>query len=171
MSILTFSNILSLLRLPLALLFIPENTSLRITVLALSAASDYFDGYIARRSDTVTKFGAILDPVMDKFFIFFVLGTLVYQNSLELWQLFSLISRDCFLVLFGCILLLRRGIQHWHFHAMSWGKLITVLQYAFLICLVLSVPMPVYIYYGFIALGAIYLTELMVREFRPKSSS
>ena len=31
--------------------------------------TDSIDGYIARRSKSVSRFGAILDPAMDKFFV------------------------------------------------------------------------------------------------------
>ena len=35
-------------------------------VLALSAATDYFDGLIARKFNMITEFGKILDPIADK---------------------------------------------------------------------------------------------------------
>ncbi|HET8817746.1 MAG TPA: CDP-diacylglycerol--glycerol-3-phosphate 3-phosphatidyltransferase [Pseudidiomarina sp.] len=35
-------------------------------VFALAAITDFFDGYIARRFNQFTKFGAFLDPVADK---------------------------------------------------------------------------------------------------------
>ena len=35
-------------------------------VFALAAVTDFFDGYIARRFNQYTKFGAFLDPVADK---------------------------------------------------------------------------------------------------------
>ncbi|MGE3954807.1 MAG: CDP-alcohol phosphatidyltransferase family protein [Parachlamydiales bacterium] len=170
MSIFTFSNILSLLRLPLAILFIIPSTSLRLTLLAVSAATDYLDGYIARRSGTVTKLGAMLDPIMDKFFVVFVLSTLVYQDSLQLWQLFSIIARDLFLVVFGVIMLTRKRPHDWVFRSMFWGKLITLLQYAFLFCFVLSLPIPNWVYYAFIGLGVIYFAELLIHELRKKPS-
>lgn len=38
-------------------------------VFALAAATDFLDGYLARRYDNVTRLGAILDPMADKILI------------------------------------------------------------------------------------------------------
>mmetsp|Transcript_11968 Transcript_11968/g.17941 ORF Transcript_11968/g.17941 Transcript_11968/m.17941 type:complete len:205 (+) Transcript_11968:878-1492(+) len=43
-----------------------EHTFVAQTCLALSGATDWFDGYIARRLGVESKFGAFLDPVVDK---------------------------------------------------------------------------------------------------------
>ena len=66
----SFSNTLSLLRAPLALLFLVEKPYLRLIAILLAMLTDSFDGYLARRSSSVTQLGTILDPAMDKFFVF-----------------------------------------------------------------------------------------------------
>jgi phosphatidylglycerophosphate synthase len=40
-----------------------------LVVLVVCAASDFLDGYLARRFDVESKFGALLDPVADKIFL------------------------------------------------------------------------------------------------------
>jgi len=65
---LTLSNALTFLRAPLALLFLSEVTALRIGAIIIAMVTDGIDGYLARRNSSVTKLGAILDPIMDKFF-------------------------------------------------------------------------------------------------------
>jgi len=51
--------------------------------LALSAVTDLFDGYLARRFNVVTKLGAHADPLMDKFFYLASLPLLVYVATLK----------------------------------------------------------------------------------------
>ncbi len=46
--------------------------------LILSALTDLFDGYYARKFDVVTKFGAHADPLMDKFFYLATMPLLVF---------------------------------------------------------------------------------------------
>lgn len=50
-------------------------------MLVLAAVTDLIDGYLARKLDVVTKFGAHADPLMDKFFYLSTLPLLVYVAS------------------------------------------------------------------------------------------
>jgi CDP-diacylglycerol--glycerol-3-phosphate 3-phosphatidyltransferase len=49
-----------------------------ILALSLSAVTDLFDGYLARRFGVCTEFGANADPLMDKFFYLASLPLLVF---------------------------------------------------------------------------------------------
>jgi len=49
--------------------------------LVLSALTDLFDGYYARRFRVTTKFGAHADPLMDKFFYLASLPLLVFVSA------------------------------------------------------------------------------------------
>ncbi len=44
----------------------PRAYGMALLVLALVAATDWIDGYVARRFDQVTKLGRILDPLIDR---------------------------------------------------------------------------------------------------------
>src|SRR5581483_12415887 len=98
---LNLSNSLSLLRAPLAFLFLLENTTLRLVAIVLAMLTDSIDGYLARRYQGTTRFGAILDPAMDKFFVLFALVVFVLEKKLLLWQAGAMLSRDFALCLFG----------------------------------------------------------------------
>src|SRR4051812_16390882 len=98
---LTLSNLISLLRAPLALFFLIENTTVRIAVVLLAMITDGLDGYLARKSNTVSSVGAILDPAMDKFFVCFVLFILFIEKKIAPWQIGAMLSRDFFLCMFG----------------------------------------------------------------------
>ena len=123
------SNSLSLLRAPLAFLFLLENPTVRLLAIFLAMLTDSIDGYLARRSKTVTRFGAFLDPAMDKFFVVFCLGVLVSEGSIEVWQALTMISRDFALCFFGLYLSLSGLWQSYEFRAIRWGKITTALQF------------------------------------------
>ncbi len=161
---LTLSNSLSFIRAPLALLFLTENTFLRILAVLLAMLTDSVDGYFARRSKSVSRFGTILDPTMDKFFVYFVLSILVLQNSIPLWAAFAMVSRDFFLLIYGIYLKCTGKWQSYEFRAIRWGKLTTALQFIVIAGISLHFVFPWYIYTTFIVFGALAFRELFQNQ-------
>ncbi|NBA98629.1 CDP-diacylglycerol--glycerol-3-phosphate 3-phosphatidyltransferase [Pseudomonas sp. R5(2019)] len=51
------------------------------TVFAIAAATDWLDGYLARRLQQSTRFGAFLDPVADKLMVAVALVLLVQEHA------------------------------------------------------------------------------------------
>jgi cardiolipin synthase (CMP-forming) len=108
----TWANALSfvrLLALPVIYLDLVAGRWLRAFVLlAVFSATDWFDGYIARRFDQMTKLGALLDPISDRL-LFVVVGIgFVVADLLPLWAILVLLVRDA-LVLGVGLLLMARG--------------------------------------------------------------
>lgn len=157
---LTLSNSITFLRAPLALLFLFESTSVRLSVIFLAMLTDSIDGYLARRWRTTSRFGAILDPAMDKFFVFFVLGILLVEHKLALWQACAMISRDFSLLAFGLYLSLSGLWQGYEFRAIRWGKIATALQFFVLIGLTLGYRFSGALYCVFILFGLLAFNEL-----------
>lgn len=89
-------NILSLMRLPLALLFpmVVGNAVSAFAVLCAAGLTDVFDGWLARRNGQVTAVGAIVDPVADKVFAITVVLTLVLHQRIPAWGIFALTARE-----------------------------------------------------------------------------
>ena len=87
----TLPNILTLSRIvavPLlaALLWWPEwrlGYGLAVILYGLMAITDYFDGYLARSSGTVSKLGIFLDPIADKIMVASVILVLTAQGYLR----------------------------------------------------------------------------------------
>lgn len=159
---LSISNGLSLLRAPLAFLFLVENTVFRIAAIALAMLTDSIDGYLARRRNTVTQLGAVLDPAMDKFFVFFALTVLLLEERIEMWQCLAMISRDFFLCAFGIYLSLSGLWKAYAYKSVRWGKATTALQFLALIGLTLHFSFPNYFYCIFILFGLLAFLELLV---------
>ena len=82
----TFINILTLSRIFFAaiifvLLMSPDGYLLALVLFFLAGVTDYFDGYLARKYNAVSKLGEILDPIADKILILFVLFGLAINLS------------------------------------------------------------------------------------------
>jgi CDP-diacylglycerol--glycerol-3-phosphate 3-phosphatidyltransferase len=159
----TLSNSLSLLRLPLAFVFLSHNPTLRIIAIILAMFTDSIDGYIARRSKSVSRFGAILDPAMDKFFVYFALTVLCIENRIELWQAFAMVARDFFLMIFAIYLLAAHSLKNYEYRSIRWGKVSTALQFIVLLGLCINIVFPVSIFFIFILLGSLAFVELFYR--------
>ncbi len=109
--VLTVPNALSLARiavLPFIFVDLLDGRLLRaLILLGIFAATDWFDGYVARRFDQVSKLGALLDPISDRI-LFVVVGLgFVLSGLLPLWALLVLLLRDVIVMVIGGYLLLR----------------------------------------------------------------
>ena len=130
----TIPNLLSMARLAGVPLFLwlvlgPEADGWALLVLAVSGATDYADGWLARRLDQQTLVGQILDPVADRLYILAVVLGLALRDIVPWWVALSLPLRD--LLLWGLVPLLRtRGYSALPVHFL--GKAATFnLLYAF----------------------------------------
>jgi phosphatidylglycerophosphate synthase len=165
----SLSNSLSLLRAPLALVFLVESPLLRLMAILLAMLTDSIDGYLARRSKTTSRFGAVLDPAMDKFFVFFALGVLFMESKIGMGQALMMVSRDFALCLFGLYLSLSGLWPTYEFRAIRWGKITTALQFIILIGLTLGYAVPSALYYSFVVFAILGLYELF--QFKKRSLS
>ncbi len=80
-NLLTFSRII-LATLIFILLMSPDGYLLSLILFFIAGITDYLDGYLARKYDSVSQIGEILDPIADKILIVFVLfGLAINLNS------------------------------------------------------------------------------------------
>jgi CDP-diacylglycerol---glycerol-3-phosphate 3-phosphatidyltransferase len=156
----TLPNCLSILRLPLALAFLQENVAYRILAIVLAMVSDWLDGYFARKYSLSSRLGTLLDPLMDKFFVFFVLEILINENRLTLLQAATMICRDFSVILFGFYLTWKGNLGKYQFRAIWCGKVTTFMQFTVLLGLTFRVAFPPWIFAIFIVLGLLALIEL-----------
>jgi cardiolipin synthase len=110
--VLTVPNLLSLVRLlgvPLFLWLLlgPHADGWAIVVLALSGATDWADGKLARALGQSSKLGALLDPAADRLYIIATLVAFVLRDVVPLWVVALLLGRE--LVLGVTLLALRRA--------------------------------------------------------------
>lgn len=156
----TLSNLLSFLRGPLALFYLIPRPDIRVFIVLGATLTDMVDGYLARRYQFTTKLGAVLDPLMDKFFVFFILGILLYEGRIEQWQVIAMLSRDLSIICFGSFLFMTGALKTYTFHSVYSGKIMTALQFAVILFLSLHYTIPPIVFLIFFLLGPIVLMEL-----------
>jgi CDP-diacylglycerol--glycerol-3-phosphate 3-phosphatidyltransferase/cardiolipin synthase len=128
-SLATLPNLISLSRLVLAAAFVGfKGTDERLALIAAAGATDFLDGYVARTRGSVTRWGALIDPIADRFFVFTAVCALLFDGEIRTWQYAVLISRD-FMTAVG---FLTARIIPWlrtvTFQSRPSGKVVTILQ-------------------------------------------
>jgi len=130
----TIPNALSVVRLIgigvfLWLVLGPEQDEIAFAVLVVSGATDWLDGYLARRLGQYSRLGELLDPVADRLYIFAVVLGLALRHLVPWWVAVILPLRD--VLMWTLIPLLRtRGYSALPVHFL--GKAATFsLLYAF----------------------------------------
>jgi len=106
--IVTIPNVLSLFRLLLIpvfliLLFVGQ-LGWALLIIAVSAITDFVDGYIARHFNQVSRLGQLLDPAADRLFILATLVGLGWVQVLPWWLVAAIIGRDVVLLVLGVVL-------------------------------------------------------------------
>jgi len=102
-------------------------------VFSIASITDFLDGYLARRSGQITKFGIIMDPLADKFLVISALVVLVDMERLSALIAIILIVRE-FLVTGLRVVALSKDIV---IPAETGGKLKTGAQITAILCLIL----------------------------------
>jgi cardiolipin synthase len=101
--ILTVPNVLSFLRLSTVPFFIwlfaTGHEEAAVIVYAAGAWTDFFDGYIARRTNSVSELGKLLDPLADRIFIVALAVALVISDTLPLWLALVIVVRDVLMLI------------------------------------------------------------------------
>lgn len=113
--IFTISNGLSALRLLFAfpIWFALENyhdpyfQKLALILCLIAAATDYLDGYFARKRNEITELGKIIDPLADKILIGLIAIKLYFNGELSGYFLSIILLRDLIIFIGGIILSLR----------------------------------------------------------------
>ena len=91
-------NLLTLSRLIITvpLVFFLEIKSYKIVwiLLIIGGLTDYFDGFLANKLNLKSRFGAIIDPLVDKIFILIPLIWLSIANLIPFWSLSIILIRE-----------------------------------------------------------------------------
>jgi cardiolipin synthase (CMP-forming) len=126
----TVPNVMSLLRLAcipvfLWLLFGRDNRAAAALLLGGLGATDWVDGYIARRFDQVSDLGKILDPVADRLLFIVGIGAIIIDGSAPLWFCLAAVIREVIVGITMVVCTLALGMER--FDVTYWGKLATFL--------------------------------------------
>lgn len=130
-------TILRVLMVPVCLLLLLLACDIAAAVVfTLACATDFLDGYIARKRGSVTNFGKFADPVADKMLVVSVMTVLLHRGLLPWWALCVVALRE--LAVDGLRLVaLEKDVV---IPAGKLGKVKTNLQYLCVLAAMLRVP-------------------------------
>jgi cardiolipin synthase len=132
--IFTLPNSISLSRLLLAFAFVVIGGSWQRIVLILSAATtDFLDGWLARRGNSSTVAGALIDPLADRVFVLAAVSAYLIGGTLTRAQYFIFLSRDIATAVGFIVARFIPGLSASAFQARVLGKTVTGFQLALLL--------------------------------------
>ncbi len=130
----TFSRLLGI---PFILYGLHEPTDrlrwITLAIFIIVAATDFLDGYLARKLDLVTDLGKFLDPLVDKLLVLAPLLALIELGQIPAWGVFLIVGREL-------------TIAGWRVNQTSisganiWGKLKTISQMVAISLLIAPLP-------------------------------
>ena len=133
-NLITFSRLLGL---PIILFCLhnptPETRFWAVGIFLIAAATDWLDGYLARKLNQVTDLGKFLDPLVDKLLVLTPLLALIELRQVPVWGVFLILAREL-------------AIAGWRVNQTSitganiWGKLKTVSQIGAVALLIAPLP-------------------------------
>jgi cardiolipin synthase len=127
---LTLPNVVSSSRFVLAVGFVmADAVPVRLGVLLVASFTDFLDGWLARRSDRTSRFGALLDPVADRSFVVAVVVTYVAGGLLTPWHAAALLFRDVMSLVGWFVARNVSWLRAIPFRARWPGKVLTALQF------------------------------------------
>jgi len=95
------------------------NFYVSFALLAFALVSDLLDGLVARRTDTITTSGQVLDPLADKTLFLSLLGYFTYSGEVPLGFFIAILVPHLALLVGGGI---SYGNEGWVIPSNYWGK-------------------------------------------------
>jgi cardiolipin synthase (CMP-forming) len=126
----TLPNLITLARLLclpvfLYLLFGLENRAAAAWMLGGLGATDWVDGYLARRLGQVSEFGKVFDPTVDRLLFIVAITAIIIDGSIPVWFAVTVLVRE---VLVGAMMAIATLVYKMpRIDVTYWGKLATFL--------------------------------------------
>ncbi|MFD0617349.1 CDP-alcohol phosphatidyltransferase family protein [Paenibacillus sp. GCM10027629] len=131
-------------------------------IILLAGLTDIVDGYIARRTNQITKVGVMLDPLADKSMMLAVMVSLLWSGDLSWSAAAAMAVRDLGMIV-GSAFFHFRGLQTVPANWM--GKLTTVLLYVAIMWIFFQFPYAEMLLWGVIIFS--FVTSIMyIIQFR-----
>lgn len=103
-----------------------------LTVFSIAAFTDYLDGFLARKLNTVSKFGEQLDPICDKVLTLSAFVAFAMNSIVPVWCVAIVGIRDVANTLLRYLFLSKKNIP-----TSKFAKAKTVLQFVFILFILL----------------------------------
>jgi len=124
----TWPNVVTILRLALLpvflwLLFSTDHRAIAAWLLAFLGATDWIDGFLARRLHQVSKVGKILDPVADRLLVVVGLVAVAAAAGVPWWFALCTLARE---ILVSLLTLVLAALGAARIDVLWWGKVSTL---------------------------------------------
>jgi CDP-diacylglycerol--glycerol-3-phosphate 3-phosphatidyltransferase/cardiolipin synthase len=137
--IFTVPNSISLSRLLLAFAFVViKGDWQRLVLIAAAGATDFLDGWFARKANNPTVAGALIDPIADRLFVLAAISSFLVEGRLTTGQYFIFLSRDIATAVGFVVARFIPGLTASAFRARLLGKTVTVFQLACLLAVLMA---------------------------------
>lgn len=104
-TLLTASNLISALRavltIPIVMLLLSGENLQAFWWCLGAAATDWLDGFVARKTETVSEWGMIIDPIADKILVASVMLVMLFKQIIPPWFAAVIIARDVIILTAG----------------------------------------------------------------------
>ena len=149
--LLTLPNVISLSRLLLAAAFVAMPGAVpRVVLIGLASLTDFLDGWLARRRGSASRWGALIDPVADRMFVFTAICVYLFEGLISTGQYFTFIARDLATAVGFLVARAVSWLRPVEFKARMSGKVVTALQ----LLALLAVPLaPGFARWVIVAIG------------------
>ena len=134
------------------------------SIFAIASASDFLDGYLARKNNLVTDFGKFMDPLADKLLVCSALICLIESGKLASWIVIVIIARE-FIISGFRLVASDNGVV---IAASYWGKFKTTFQ-IIMICLMIADLAPLYYVTQIVMWIALALTVISLLDYLIKN--
>lgn len=118
----------------LTYLLLDETSPISALLFIIASATDFLDGYIARRDHLVTTFGKFMDPLADKVLTLTAFILLVGKGRIASWMVVIIVARELMITGFRTVAA-SNGVT---IAASKWGKYKTTFQMIAIIVLLLE---------------------------------
>ncbi len=120
----TWPNVVTLARLAclpvfLWLLFTRNDREAAAYLLGVLGTTDWIDGWLARRLDQRSEFGAVFDPAVDRLLFIVGVGSIVLDGAVPAWLGWSVVAREVFI---GALMVGGTTLGMARFPVNQWGK-------------------------------------------------
>lgn len=110
------------------------NQFIAAIIFVIAAATDFIDGYIARKYNQISNLGKFLDPIADKILVISAMTYLISSNRIMFWTVIIIIFRE-FVVTGIRLLAVEKGVV---IAASPYGKAKTIVTMIALILLLFN---------------------------------
>lgn len=137
-NLLTYLRVLAAPAMLLVAAFLPQEKALIGWIFGLASATDFLDGYLARKWNVVSPLGTMLDPIADKLLVAIVLLYLLKYTPLPILLVGIILGREIFIAGLREFLALRQIALP----VSSGGKWKTALQIIAIVLLMTAISYP-----------------------------